>query len=206
VCFAVIVLSLLFLAALATPAFAQEATIVGTVTDPSGAAVADAKVTLTNSDTGVSKVISTNDAGQFVAVDIHIGHYDIKVEKGGFKTEERKGMVLQVGDCTRTDFAFSVGGSQETVTVEPTRSRYRPIPVRSATSLPASKSRISRLTDAAFTSSLPWHLERPARLIPLPRTPQLAAALASSSTACARITTCIFWMAAKTPIAAVPAA
>jgi hypothetical protein len=118
VCFAVIVLALLFLAALATPAFAQEATIVGTVTDPSGAAVADAKVTLTNTDTGVSKVISTNESGQYVAVDIHIGHYDLKVEKGGFKTEERKGMVLQVGDRTRADFALSVGGSQETVTVE----------------------------------------------------------------------------------------
>src|SRR5215470_2623324 len=116
--FAVIVLALLFLAALATPAFAQEATIVGTVTDPSGAAVADAKVTLTNTETGVSKVIPTNDSGQYVAVDIHIGHYDIKVEKGGFKTEERKGMVLQVGDRTRADFALSVGGSQETVTVE----------------------------------------------------------------------------------------
>jgi hypothetical protein len=118
VCFAVTVLALLFLAALATPAFAQEATIVGTVTDPSGAAVADAKVTLTNTDTGVSKVFSTNESGQYVAVDIHIGHYDLKVEKGGFKTEERKNMVLQVGDRSRADFALSVGGSQETVTVE----------------------------------------------------------------------------------------
>src|SRR5215469_499066 len=116
--FAVIVLSVFFLAALATPACAQEATIVGTVTDPSGAAVADAKVTLTNTDTGVSKVFSTNESGQYVAVDIHIGHYDLKVEKGGFKTEERKGLVLQVGDRTRTDFQLSVGGSQETVTVE----------------------------------------------------------------------------------------
>src|SRR5215471_4117774 len=116
--FAVIVLSVFFLAALATPACAQEATIVGTVTDPSGAAVADAKVTLTNTDTGVSKVFSTNESGQYVAVDIHIGHYDIKVEKGGFKTEERKNMVLQVGVRSRADFALSVGGSQETVTVE----------------------------------------------------------------------------------------
>lgn len=116
--FAVVVLSLLFLFALATPAFAQEATIVGTVTDPSGAAVADAKVTLTNVDTGVAKVFPTNDSGQFVAVDIHIGRYDIKVEKSGFKTEEKKNLVLQVGDRTRADFQLSVGGSQETVTVE----------------------------------------------------------------------------------------
>jgi hypothetical protein len=96
----------------------QEATIVGTVTDPSGAAVANAKVTLTNVETGVSKVETTNDGGQYNAVDIHIGHYDIKTEASGFKTVERKGMLLQVGDRARADFQLQVGGQQETVTVE----------------------------------------------------------------------------------------
>jgi len=96
----------------------QEATIVGTVTDPSGAAVANAKITLTNVDMGVAKAYTTNDAGQYTAVDIHIGHYDIKAEAGGFKTAERKGMTLQVGDRARADFQLTVGGSQETVTVE----------------------------------------------------------------------------------------
>jgi hypothetical protein len=102
----------------AAQGLAQEATIVGTVTDPSGAAVANAKVTLTNVETGVAKVETTNDAGQYNAVDIHIGHYDIKAEAGGFKTIERKGMVLQVGDRARADFQLQVGGQQETVTVE----------------------------------------------------------------------------------------
>jgi hypothetical protein len=96
----------------------QEATIVGTVTDPSGAAVANAKVTLTNVETGVAKVETTNDGGQYNAVDIHIGHYDIKAEASGFKTVERKGMVLQVGDRARADFELQVGGQQEMVTVE----------------------------------------------------------------------------------------
>jgi hypothetical protein len=116
--FAVVVLSCLFLLALATPVFAQEATIVGTVTDPSGAAVANAKITLINVETGVSKVLTTNDAGQYNAIDIHIGHYDIKAEASGFKTAERKGMTLQVGDRSRADFQLQVGGSQEMVTVE----------------------------------------------------------------------------------------
>ena len=96
----------------------QEATIVGTVTDPSGAAVANAKVTLTNVETGLAKVVTTNDSGQYTAVDIHIGHYDIKTEASGFKTVERKGMVLQVGDRARADFELQVGGQQEMVTVE----------------------------------------------------------------------------------------
>jgi len=102
----------------AAQGLAQEATIVGTVTDPSGAAVANAKVTLTNTDTGVSKELTTNDAGQYNAIDIHIGHYEVKVETSGFKTAERKGIILQVGDRQRADFQLAVGGSQEMVTVE----------------------------------------------------------------------------------------
>src|SRR5438309_5474157 len=96
----------------------QEATIVGTVTDPSGAAVANAKVTLTNVDTGVSKAYTTNDSGQYTAVDIHIGRYTVRVEMSGFKTAERKDLMLQVGDRARADFQLAVGGSSETVTVE----------------------------------------------------------------------------------------
>jgi len=102
----------------AAQGLAQEATIVGTVTDPSGAAVANAKVTLTNIETGVAKEYTTNEAGQYTAVSIHIGHYDLKVETSGFKTAEKKGVVLQVGDRQRADFQLAVGGSQEMVTVE----------------------------------------------------------------------------------------
>ena len=64
---------------------AQHATIVGTVTDPSGASVPNVAVTLTNTDTGLSHVIPTNDAGQYVAVDLQIGHYRVKAEAKGFK-------------------------------------------------------------------------------------------------------------------------
>jgi hypothetical protein len=107
-----------FFVIFAAQALAQEATIVGTVTDPSGAAVANAKVTVTNLDTNLAKNLTTNDAGQYTAVDIHIGHYNIKVETSGFKTAERKDLVLQVGDRARADFQLAVGGSAETVTVE----------------------------------------------------------------------------------------
>jgi Carboxypeptidase regulatory-like domain len=107
-----------FFVIFAAQALAQEATIVGTVTDPSGAAVANAKVTVTNLDTNIAKNLTTNDAGQYTAVDIHIGHYNIKVETSGFKTAERKDIVLQVGDRARADFQLAVGGSAETVTVE----------------------------------------------------------------------------------------
>jgi Carboxypeptidase regulatory-like domain/TonB dependent receptor len=93
-------------------------TIVGTVTDPSGAVVPNVTVTLTNTDTGLTRVIPTNDAGQYVAVDIQIGHYTVKAEAKGFKVSEQKDIVLTVSDRIRVDFQMQMGAAQETVTVE----------------------------------------------------------------------------------------
>jgi len=102
----------------AAQALAQEATIVGTVTDPSGAAVPNAKVTITNNDTGLVRSLTTTGDGQFTAPDIHIGHYTVRVEATGFKVGERKDIVLQVGDRFRVDLALQIGNTKETVTVE----------------------------------------------------------------------------------------
>ena len=99
-------------------AFAQEATIVGTVTDPSGSVIANAKITAKNVETGLVHTISTNEAGQYVLPDIHIGHYDMKAEATGFKAAEQKSILLQVGDRARVDFQMQVGAASETVTVE----------------------------------------------------------------------------------------
>src|SRR5271154_5683584 len=98
--------------------FAQQTAIRGTVTDPSGAVVPNVNITLTNTDTGVSKVIPTNDAGQFVAVDLQIGHYKVKAEAKGFKVAEQKDIVLTIGASLRVDFQMQMGAAQETVTVE----------------------------------------------------------------------------------------
>ncbi|MGC1087844.1 MAG: carboxypeptidase-like regulatory domain-containing protein, partial [Candidatus Acidiferrum sp.] len=98
--------------------FAQTGTIVGTVTDPSGAVVPNVAVTLVNADTSAARVIPTNSDGQYVAVDLPIGHYDIKAEAKGFKIAEQKGVVLTQGDRIRVDFQMQMGASQETVTVE----------------------------------------------------------------------------------------
>ena len=97
-------------------AFGQEATMVGTVTDPSGSVIAKAKITAKNAETGLVHSITTNEAGQYVLPDIHIGHYDVKAEATGFKAAEQKGIVLQVGDRARVDFQMQVGASSETIT------------------------------------------------------------------------------------------
>src|SRR5689334_21388374 len=99
-------------------AFGQEATMVGTVTDPSGSVIANAKITMTNTETGLVRTITTNESGQYVVPDLHIGHYNLKAEATGFKAAEQKNIFLQVGDRTRADFQMQVGGASEIVTVE----------------------------------------------------------------------------------------
>ena len=69
--------AILFLALIGLPSrsFAQNATIVGTVSDPTGAAIPNVTVAITNTDTGKTVTIPTNDAGQYVAPDLPVGHY-----------------------------------------------------------------------------------------------------------------------------------
>jgi hypothetical protein len=97
---------------------AQDATIVGTISDPSGASVPNVKVSATNIETGLVSTAVTSDSGTYVLPELRIGHYDVKAEAAGFKIAEQKGLVLQVGDRTRIDFQMQLGGAQETVTVE----------------------------------------------------------------------------------------
>jgi Carboxypeptidase regulatory-like domain len=99
-------------------AAAQEATIVGTVTDPSGSVVPNVAVTITNVKTGAIRTLTTNDVGQFVAPGLPIGTYDLKAEASGFKVEESKGVVLNVNDRIRVDFQMKMGTKAETVSVE----------------------------------------------------------------------------------------
>jgi hypothetical protein len=116
--FARIVVSCLFLAVMAAPALAQEATVVGTVTDSSGAALPSVTVTLTNIDTGFSRTIKTNGTGEYVLPGMLIGRYNATAAEKGFGTEEKTGLVLNVGDRLRVDFALRVGTAQENVNVE----------------------------------------------------------------------------------------
>jgi hypothetical protein len=99
-------------------AFGQEATVVGTVTDPSGSVVPNAAITVTDTDTGTSHSFTTNDGGQYVAPDLPIGHYNVKAAASGFKVAEKTGVMLNVGDRTRLDFALTLGATKETITVE----------------------------------------------------------------------------------------
>ncbi len=108
----------LFLGFFATQVFAQEATILGTVTDPTGAAVPNVSLTITQTETGQARQVTTNSDGQYIAPNLHIGHYAIRVDATGFKRIEQSNVVLQVGDRSRLDFKLEIGSTQEQVTVE----------------------------------------------------------------------------------------
>ena len=110
---------LLALVLLNTAAFSQEtATIVGTVTDPTGAAVPGAKVLITNTDTGLVRSTQTGATGNFAAPELPFGHYTVRVEAQGFKAFERTGITLNVNDTARADATLQVGEARESVTVE----------------------------------------------------------------------------------------
>jgi hypothetical protein len=113
-------LAILVLAMVSLPflAYGQNATILGTITDPSGAVVPNATITITQVETGRAIVLTSNDAGQFVAPDIPIGHYNVKASVTGFKVAERLGLVLYENDRTRVDFQLQLGTTAQSVSVE----------------------------------------------------------------------------------------
>jgi hypothetical protein len=97
---------------------AQEATIVGTVTDPTGNIIPGITITVTNVQTGAIRTLLTNDVGQYVGPGLPIGKYDLKAEASAFAVKESKGVVLNVNDRVRVDFQMKIGTKTETVVVE----------------------------------------------------------------------------------------
>ena len=89
----------------------------GTVTDPSGAVVPDAKVTATNDDTSVSSQTTTTSAGVYTFTDLIPGTYTVRVEKSGFATRLLRGVHVDVSRTTAADADLTTGATNETVEV-----------------------------------------------------------------------------------------
>ncbi len=102
-------------------AFGQEITgsIVGTVTDRSGAVVAGATVTVENADKNdvVIRILTTNDKGEYVAPFLLIGHYTLIAQAPGFRKIERHGLTLNVNDNLTVNFSLEPGAVTDTITV-----------------------------------------------------------------------------------------
>ena len=93
-------------------------TVQGTVLDASGAAVANAMVTLRNLDTGLARMVKTNAAGAYEFLSVPVGeNYSVQVEATGFQKNAQTGIKLDVNQKYRADFTLKVGSIQETVSV-----------------------------------------------------------------------------------------
>lgn len=94
-------------------------TILGTVTDSKGDAVANATVTITNTDQNIAvRTVTTDQQGQYVVPLLPVGRYRVTAEATGFKKAIQAGIVLNVNDKVAVNLALEVGAVTETVTVE----------------------------------------------------------------------------------------
>ncbi|WP_321472008.1 carboxypeptidase regulatory-like domain-containing protein [uncultured Paludibaculum sp.] len=112
-------LALVLLVSLALPLAAQQGrgSILGTVTDISGAAVPAASIHVINTGTNADFTTSTNEVGQFTAPSLPVGAYTVTAEKQGFKKGVRSGITLQVDQRAEVDIHLEVGQTSESIEV-----------------------------------------------------------------------------------------
>jgi Carboxypeptidase regulatory-like domain len=141
--FCVVCLSVL-LSALGTLAQIQNGQFTGTVTDPSGAAIANAKVTATNLGTNLSVSTTTSQAGLYKFNQLPTGTYRITAEASGFRTFANNSVGLDAGTVERVDFQMQVGQTKEIVEV-----------TGAAPAVETESSQLSRIVTGAQVANLP---------------------------------------------------
>ena len=110
--------SLFLILLLAALSLAQDrGTITGTVTDPSGAAIPDAKVVIKNPATNLTQEVSTGADGTYSVLYLPAGTYTVQVEKTGFQTSQANEVRVSVNTSTRVDVQLPVGETQQVVEV-----------------------------------------------------------------------------------------
>ena len=119
---AFLVIAILFLSPAAKLSFGQGITgsITGTVTDPSGAVVGGATVTVRNVDTNVARAVTSSDAGTYTVTQLPPGHYAVKVDKSGFKTFQQSGITLAIDQVAQINAQLIVGSEAQNIEVTST--------------------------------------------------------------------------------------
>src|SRR5256885_14944898 len=95
----------------------QNGQFTGTITDPSGAAIANAKVTAVNPATNLSVAATTNATGLYTLKELPPGSYKITAEAPGFRTSSNADVALNAGTTARVDFRMQLGQTREIVEV-----------------------------------------------------------------------------------------
>src|SRR5262249_52397483 len=114
-----IALALLFISLLSLTVSAQtfRGTILGTVSDPNGALVAGAKITVKNMNTGLERSTTTDNAGNYTVAELPIGLYEVRVENSGFVSQVISNVIVEVAKERRVDVSLSVSGGDTVVLV-----------------------------------------------------------------------------------------
>lgn len=97
--------------------YVSSAELKGTVTDPQGAVIPGATVTVTNAERALVRTVTTDDRGEYRVLLLPPGLYAVKVEKSGFVAHVRQGIQLTVGQILNLDVQLSVGATTEVVEV-----------------------------------------------------------------------------------------
>jgi hypothetical protein len=110
--------------AISAPMLAPEASaqvlygsLIGNVTDPNGAVIPKAAVTVTDQATGVVTTTASDSSGMYQFIALQPGSYIVKVSVSGFKTYERRGVTISLNNVTRDDAALEVGSIEQSVTI-----------------------------------------------------------------------------------------
>src|SRR5580693_1289051 len=112
-------LTLALFGSLASSSFAQgEASIQGTVSDSSGGAIPGVAIRIKSLETGAERNLVTEEAGRYDAASLPVGHYEVRAEKTGFRSEEKTGVLLVLGQRETVDVVLQVGDVRQTVQVE----------------------------------------------------------------------------------------
>ncbi len=111
---------LLFLSASSLFASDPTGTVTGTIKDPSGAVIPKAHVIVTNEETNAARSAQTNDDGDYTVALLPIGRYRVAVERAGFRRSVLRGVIVDVDQTVRVDFALHVGSVTEEVRVTDT--------------------------------------------------------------------------------------
>ena len=131
---------------LTLPAWGQEVTanIVGTITDPTGAPLAGAEVTATDTERGTTWKVTTNETGSYSILRLPVGTYQVRASATGFQTTSYPPFVLQLNQTARVDVPMRIGKVSETVEV----SGAAPV-------LQTESTEVSTIIDAAAVTTLP---------------------------------------------------
>ena len=140
----ILLLSLAMMLASVTGWSQTTATMVGTVTDTSGAVVPNVSITVTSQDTGLTRRTTSNQGGNYVAPLLPVGTYSVTAEVTGFKKKTVTGIVIQVNQEPRVDIVLEVGAVTDSVTVS-----------GEATQLQTENAVVGQVVDTRYTTEIP---------------------------------------------------